>query len=256
MSKDTVVLTASAGTFPGLAGALAEMSIQLEIRPLLSFEQPADWGQLDRAVKSCHSDIGDRRRGYQAVALTSPRAAQAFAERIDACGVTWDDTAPAVWVVGSTTEEALRGRVPVRKPNISPELGETAAASLARAMLEAGVRTRVLFPCGDRRRDELPALLHAHGIQVDEVVCYRSVLATRDEARAAVSGGTIVIVASPSVAALLAEACRGSPAPRLVAIGATTAETARAAGWLPVAVAVEPSTAAVASAITGLLATR
>jgi uroporphyrinogen-III synthase len=248
MTKDTVVLTASAGTFPGLAAALAEVSIQFVSRSLLSFEPPLDWAPLDNALA--------RRRSFQAVALTSPRAAQAFAERLDACGLTWDADAPAVWVVGSTTAEALQGRARVRTPDISPEPGETAGASLARAMLEAGVRGRVLFPCGDRRRDELAALLHSHGIQVDEVVCYRSVLATREQARAAVSGGTIVIVASPSVAALLAEACPGPPRPRLVAIGATTAEAAQAAGWLPAAVAVEPSAAAVAAAITGLLATR
>jgi uroporphyrinogen-III synthase len=248
MSKDTVVLTASAGAFPGLAAALAEMSIQLVTRPLLSFEPPVDWAPLDNALA--------QRRRFQAVALTSPRAAQALAERIDVSGLTWDDDAPAVWVVGSATEEALRGRAPVLKPDTSPEPGETAAASLARAMLKAGVASRVLFPCGDRRRDELPALLQSHGIRVDEVVCYRSVLASREQARAAVTGGTIVIVASPSVAALLAEVCPGPTHPRLVAVGSTTAEAAQAAGWLPAAVAAEPSTPALAAAVTGLLAAR
>jgi uroporphyrinogen-III synthase len=248
MSKDTVVLTASAGAFPALAAALAQVSIQLETRPLLSFEPPADWDPLDRALAQRHD--------YQAVALTSPRAAQAFGERIDACRITWDLTAPAVWVVGSSTEEALRGRAPVRKPNTLGRSGEAGAAALARAMVNAGVGSPVLFPCGDRRRDELPELLHSHRIRVDEVVCYRSVLASREEARAAVTGRTVVIVASPSVAALLAEVSEGSSRPRLVAIGSTTAEAARRAGWPPAAVAAEPSTSALASAITGLLATR
>lgn len=247
MSRDTVVLTASAGAFPDLAGALAEMSIQLETRPLLSFEPPVDWGPMDTGLA--------RRHDYQAVALTSPRAAQAFAERIDICGIVWDQTGPAVWVVGPATEDALRGKAAVRRPNTSSPPGTATAGSLARAMLKAGVGGPVLFPCGDRRRDELPELLRTHGIQVDEVVCYRSVLASREQARAAIAGSTVVIVASPRVAALVAEACPG-PRPHLIAIGSTTAEAARAAGWPPVAAAAEPSTPALAASIAGLLATR
>ncbi|HYF40391.1 MAG TPA: uroporphyrinogen-III synthase [Gemmatimonadales bacterium] len=134
--------------------------------------------------------------------------------------------------------------------------GETAAASLAHAMLEAGVGSPVLFPCGDRRRDELPQLLESGGVQVDEVVCYRSVLASPREAGAAILGSTIVIVASPSVAALLAEACPRPSRPLLVASGKATADAAQAAGWSPAAVAAEPSPSALAAAITGLLAAR
>ena len=243
------MLTASAGAFSDLAAALGDMGVTLEARPLLSFEPPVDWGPLDAALEHRHR--------YRAVALTSPRAAQALAERINATRMTWDDAGPDVWVVGSATEDALRGRAgPARKPTSPPQPNESAAASLARAMLNAEVGSPVLFPCGDRRRDELPDLLRAQGIQVDEVVCYRSVLANREQARAALSGSTVLVVASPSVAALLAEACPGPDRPLLVAIGGATAGASRAAGWPPSAVAAEPSTAAVAAAITGLLSTR
>jgi uroporphyrinogen-III synthase len=249
MSKDTVVLTASAGAFPGLAAALADIAIHLESRPLLSFEPPDDWGPLDTAL--------EQRQRYQALALTSPRASQAVAERIDACRITWAEAAPHIWVVGSATEEGLWGRAGrVRKPEAPPRPGETAAASLARAMLKYQVGSPVLFPCGDRRRDEFPELLQSRGIRVDEVVCYRSVLASREQARSAIAGGTVLVVASPSVAGLLAEAASGRDRPRLVAIGVATAQAAQAAGWHPAAVAAEPSTVALASAITGLLAAR
>ncbi|HEX6435272.1 MAG TPA: uroporphyrinogen-III synthase, partial [Gemmatimonadales bacterium] len=128
MSQDTVVLTASAGAFPGLAAALADVSIHLESRPLLSFQPPADWSQLDAALEHRHR--------YRAIALTSPRASQALADRIDVLRVTWDNRAPAVWVVGSATEEGLRGRAgPVRKADTSLQPGESAAAQLARSML-------------------------------------------------------------------------------------------------------------------------
>lgn len=243
------MLTASAGTFPGLAAALGDRSIHLETRPLLSFEPPVDWGELDAALEQRHR--------YQAMALTSPRASQAIAQRIEVLRMTWDGSAPVVWVVGSATEEALRGRAgPVRKPGAALEPGETAAGLLARAMLKARVASPILFPCGDRRRDDLPEVLQSHGIQVDEVVCYRSLLASREQACAAVANSTVLIVASPSVAALLAEACPGPSRPRVVAIGAASAEAGQAAGWPPAAVAAEPSTPALVAAITGLLATR
>jgi uroporphyrinogen-III synthase len=248
MSQKTVVLTASASALPGLAVALARMSIKLETRPLLSFEPPLDWGPMDAALA--------QRQDYQAVALTSPRAAQAFAERLDVNGIVWNRAAPQVWVVGPATQEALRSKAPARRPNTSPQPGTGAAAWLAGAMVKAGVGSPVFFPCGDRRRDELPKLLHTHGIRVDEVVCYRTVLASREQAREAVAGSSVVIVASPSVVGLLADACPGPPRPRLIAIGSTTAEAARAAGWPPAAAAGEPSTPALAASITDLLAPR
>jgi uroporphyrinogen-III synthase len=144
----------------------------------------------------------------------------------------------------------------VRLFRAPPDPGESAAGALALAMVNQGVGGPVLFPCGDRRRDELPSLLRSHGIEVDEVVCYHTVLAGREEAERAVIGSSILVVASPSVVGLLVEVCSNQPRPRLVAVGETTAASARAAGWQPAAVAVEPSTSALVSAISGLLATR
>ena len=247
---DTIVLTASAGAFPGLATALADIPAVVRERPLLSFSPPLDWGQLDAALA--------RRHRYRALALTSPRAAHALVERIDACKVRWGEgTEPAVWAVGVATLEALQGRVGhVRRPEEQPFAGQGAAAALARAMLNEPAGGPVLFPCGDRRRDELPHILRSDGIEVDEVVCYRTVLATLEQARLATVGSTVLVVASPSVVGLLTEACRDMALPRLVAIGETTAAAARAAGWSPAAVASEPSTSALVSAISGLLAPR
>jgi uroporphyrinogen-III synthase len=249
MSRDTVVLTASAGSLTGLSEILRELSIELEVRPLLSFEPPADWGPLDAAIA--------RRGNYAAVALTSPRAAEAMAERIEASRTSWEKTGPEVWVSGPATAEGLRGKAgPVRKPDAPARPHASAAAALARTMVDARVGSPVLFPCGDRRRDELPVMLRSHGIQVDEVVCYRSVLATPQEARAAAAAGNLLIVASPSVATLLAETCPAASRPRLVAIGTATAEAALAGGWSPAAIAAQPSAPAVAAAVSGVLAPR
>ncbi len=92
--------------------------------------------------------------------------------------------------------------------------GSGAAAALAAAMLEAGVAGPVLFPCGEIRRDELPTRLRHEGIEVDEVVCYRSVLADEAAARAAARARRRSWWwRVPSVADLLARAARrGRPA--------------------------------------------
>ena len=123
---------------------------------------------------------------------------------------------------------------------------------LAGAMLAAGVGSPVLFPCGDTRRDELPAALKASGVAVEEVVCYRSVLAGEDVTRQATRDADILLVASPKVAALVARVIPRDERPALVAIGPTTAAAARAAGWAPAGVANRPTVPAVAARIKSL----
>ena len=59
-----------------------------------------------------------------------------------------------------------------------------------------------------------------------------------------------------NAADLLARACPRGTRPELLAVGPTTAASARAAGWSPSAVASEPTARALASAIRSLLASR
>ena len=172
----TVLVTASVGTFPGLVEALRAIPVGVEEVPLMTFAPPLDWRPVDAAVR----DLGR----YAAVAFTSPRSARAFAERVAALGGS-GATTPA-WAAGAGTAQALGDVLgPVRLPDERAvgELG--AAAALAAALLAAGPGGPVLFPCGDIRRDELPARLRDDGIAVDEVVCYRSVLAGEGDARRA-----------------------------------------------------------------------
>jgi uroporphyrinogen-III synthase len=246
---ETIVVTASPGTLEGLAEALREIPARVEERPLLTFSAPTDWEPLDTALS--------QKTRYRALALTSPRASRAVADRVRAAGLRWNEGAgPQVWAVGGSTMEALQGALgPVRVPSEERDTAPGAAA-LGRAMLDAGAEGPVLFPCGENHRDDLPRLLRANGVEVDEIVCYRALLADRTQATAAVAGADVLVVASPSVMALLADACPPATRPRLVAIGPTTAASARSAGWPPAAVAGDPSTPAVASAITNLLARR
>jgi uroporphyrinogen-III synthase len=243
--KPVVVITASAGTFPDLAANLSDTPVVVEERPLIDFEPPDDWSQLDSAL--------DRLGSFGAVALTSPRAARVLAERAIARGAGIQGEPPRVWAVGQRTARALGNALgPVRVPALNRAVSP--AVTLAQAIIDSGCTGPVLFPCGDQRRDDLPELLRTHGCEVQEVVCYRSVLATRSVAGAAAARASILVVASPSVMNLLADSCPPGRRPLLIAIGPTTSAAARSADWPPAAVADEPSSDRIAGAIAGLLA--
>jgi uroporphyrinogen III methyltransferase / synthase len=248
---DTVVVTASAGAFPGLVAALKKIPVMVEERPLMNFAPPSDWAPLDAAL--------DRVAEYGALVFTSPRAAEPFAARLKERRMGWpgEHDSPAVWASGPQTAAALNGALGRVRLPLGRDRGPLGAAkTLAQAMLEEKVSGPVLFPCGEAHRDELPAELRRNGIAVDEIVCYRSVLAEESEARAAASRGSVLVVASPRVAGLLARACPRGARPELIAVGPTTAESARAAGWSPSAVAAEPTARGLASAVRSLLANR
>ncbi|HEX5576637.1 MAG TPA: uroporphyrinogen-III synthase [Gemmatimonadales bacterium] len=248
--KGAVILTASEGSFPGLADALRERAVEVLERPLIGFAAPSDWGPLDAAL--------DRASSYRAIAFTSPRAGKAVTDRVRARGIPWpQNPGPTVWAAGQATAASLEEWLgSAHLPEGAEQESDGAAAQLARAMVAARVTGPVLFPCGDRRRDELPSVLGTAGIRVDEVVCYRTVLAQPSEARAAASEGALLVVASPSVIELLARVCPPGERPDLVAVGPTTAARARDAGWLPAAVADQPTADGVLEAITDLLARR
>lgn len=248
---ETVVVTASAGAFPGLLEALRAIPVLVEEHPLMNFAPPADWAPLDLAL--------DRWSSYSAVAFTSPRAAAAVVDRIAGRGARGPqgENTPGVWAGGPATAAVLGNTLgQVRSPSEAAAEMRGAAGALARAMLDAQVGGPVLFPCGDSRRDELPAQLRSHGIEVDEVVCYRSVLASETAAHAAAARGTMLVVASPTVADLLVRACPPEARPDLLAVGPTTAASARASGWLPAAVASGPSAEALTAAVRDVLARR
>jgi len=247
----TVLVTASAGTFPGLAEALRAIPVGVEEVPLMTFAPPLDWRPVDAAVR----DLGR----YAAVAFTSPRSAHAFAERLAVLGGA--PAATETWVAGVGTAQALNDTLgEVRRPD-EREVGKRGAAAalgsaLAAALLAAGSGGPVLFPCGDIRRDELPSRLRDDGIEVEEVVCYRSVLAGESEARRAAQRVQIVVVASPSVADLLARACPPGVRPALLAVGPTTAAAARSSGWPPAGVAKRPTTEALVAGVRALMLAR
>ena len=233
-----VVVTAPAGALADeICAALIRTGLHAERRPLLTFGPPTDWAPVDEAVHNLSR--------YHAVAFTSPRAARAFTERASEVVPAF---APPIWASGAATAAAVGSSLgAVHLPESSGSDG--AGAALARAMIVAGVGSPVLFPCGDRRRDELPDGLTAAGRRVDAVICYRTVLAELAAALAAARGADLLVVTSPSVVERLAAAVLPAERPRVVAIGPTTAAASRAAGWVPAAIADELTPAGVVDAV-------
>ena len=247
---ERIVITASAGSFPGLAEALSAPGRNVAEQPLIHFSAPPDWTSLDQAL--------GRLQEYQAVAVTSPRAVTALVTRLAHRGIQWPVVnAPTVWAAGAATAAALGGNLgPVRTPD-EREVGSSgAAAALAQLMLDSRVVGPVLFPCGSARRELLSRRLQSEGVSVDEVVCYHSILAGESAAKATAASATLLIVASPSVAQLLIDACPPGSRPDLIAVGPTTAAAARGGGWEPAAVASYPARDAVVVAVGEVLARR
>jgi uroporphyrinogen-III synthase len=231
-----VVLTGARGGLAGLTEALVAAGHTVVERPLILFAPPENWTPFDAALTMIDS--------FAAVAVTSPRAAEALAARLP--------RPPArvpVWTGGHRTASPLQGIF--QTIHVAPDLGRGAAESVADEMRRARVSGPVLFPCGTLRRETLPHRLEAAGIRVESIVCYRTLLEPAEAARTACRDGDVLIVTSPSVATLLAETGL-TERPRLLAVGPTTAHALAARGWPPDAVAGTAAVAAVMDGITRL----
>ncbi|TFH67028.1 MAG: uroporphyrinogen-III synthase [Gemmatimonadales bacterium] len=234
-----LIVTAAVGSFDGLESAMANIGWSVERRALIRFGPPSDWGPFDRAVAQLDQ--------FQAVVVTSPRAAEVLSERLPQ-----ERYHVPLWVVGNRSGDRLEGLFEtVHYLGDNPAEGGSAEA-LADQMLSASVKSPVLFPCGSQRRDGLIERLESAGVKVREEECYRTLLASPDAARVACHGAEAILVASPSVAALVASACNQGARPALVAIGPTTAAAARGAGWPPDAVATSPTPDGIRSALDSL----
>jgi uroporphyrinogen-III synthase len=236
----------------GLAAALEALGAEVLVAPAIATEPPTSYAALDAA-------LAER---YDWLALTSVAAVDAVATRLGTLGATVPGSA-RVAAVGTATARAARERL--GRVDLVPPLH--AADGLADAMtgVTPGVRgARVLFPCADRARDALPAVLRARGAQVRQVVAYRTAdappEALADLARHAAAGTLdAVLVASPSAAGAVARACRACGGEALarvaaVCIGPTTADACRALALPVAAVAAEPTDAALVDALCAALA--
>jgi uroporphyrinogen-III synthase len=97
------------------------------------------------------------------------------------------------------------------------------AGQLATRILEDGVRGKLYFFCGDRRRDELPGKLREHGIEVDERVVYE----TKELEGKIDRPYDGILFFSPSAVSSFFRSNKAGEETVLFAIGKTTAEEIR-----------------------------
>lgn len=233
-----VVLTVAKGSFSGLERLLSDRGFEVAPCPLLAFREPIDWSPVDALIRGWGN--------VPVVAFTSPRAASALVDRARRLDVSLAP-GPSLWAGGPATRTALGDHLgPVR---IASGMGMVGGRALGLTMVKASVPKQVVFACGEPHLDDFPGVLRASGAAVEEVICYRSVLATEEAASEVISGAQVVVVGSPRVAALLGGARPPESAVHLVAVGPTTGDAARDSGWAPSAVADEPSSQCVADAV-------
>jgi uroporphyrinogen-III synthase len=100
------------------------------------------------------------------VVFTSMNAVEAVAEELHGEQPDW-----RIYSIGNTTRQL------VQKYFGDDALAGFAnsATELAELMVEEEVGDEVIFFCGDQRRDELPAILREHEIEVQEIVVYETI---------------------------------------------------------------------------------
>ena len=185
------------------------------------------------------------------IAFTSVHAV----ERVLPALARYPAALPRFAVVGPATAAALRGFGVAPHLVASPPSG----ASLGRALAgRLAPRARVLVPQAADARPELVETLRAGGVIVDAVVVYEKRLPSESAGRAeevlAGPDALWISLTSPRVARTFIELV-GTDWPRVrerfpaVAIGPTTAKEGRRLGFSTVAVAKQPTPAAMVNAL-------
>jgi uroporphyrinogen-III synthase len=225
----TVVVTRGAGTDDALSVRLRQLGAEVLEFPAIALADAEDFGPLDAALGAL-----DR---FDWVAFASAHAVEETVRRLDALGLGRGALADRrLACVGPATGARLEALV--RAPDLMP--AEATGAALA-AALAPHVRGRsVLVPRAAEARPELGEGLVAAGAALTAPIAYRTLPAARGSLAALgalLEQGRVdaVTFASPS-AVQGTVAGLGEAAPRLAgvllgAIGPTTAEALRAAGF-------------------------
>lgn len=233
-----VVLLRSAREDDPYEDAFRQAGFTVRCQPVLAFDQ-VNTAQLRE--KMVHPDH------YAGLILTSPRAVEALEQVLgrlpERRASSWHHK--SAFAVGPRTAETLQalGFSPKGQQSGS---GRKLAAYINQHTFEAPL----LFLCGSRRREELPALLKNGGTAYEELCVYKTRLRTDvDVTRPSVPEWLVFF--SPSGVNALQRS--GGEAlherVRIAAIGPTTASAAREAGWSVDAVADRPAPDALCQAV-------
>jgi len=176
---------------------------------------------------------------------TSPRAVQAITEAVsEATLLPW--RVKRTYAVGPATAEALAALGLLAET----PLGGT-AETLAEQIIQAPpAALPLLFPCGNRRREVLPAMLTAAGIAWQQQQVYETQVQT-DISLPEGPAPEWIVSFSPSGVPALQTLLSEAPDARVAAIGPTTATAVQQQGLAVSAVAETPSPTGLVAALQG-----
>jgi len=217
-----VVVTRPASRQAGVAKLLRRAGAEPIACPVTRIEYEGDTAGLLEAVQ--------RLAAYDWLAFTSAHGVRGFSRVLRKHGL--DSRALSncrVAAIGRATSRALH-RVGIA----ADVVGKGGAGALAEAILAASATppSRVLFPCGDHRRDELIDGLKRAGSVVEAIAVYRAhPVAVTDEAKSALKlGFDAVLFYSPSAVTNFAAVFDAGDTVA-ACIGESTAHAARRAGF-------------------------
>lgn len=234
------VVTRELAATSAYATLLAERGLDVIAMPVTRSEPPHDTAALARALAT----------PLAAIVVASARGAAALA------AARGDLPLPDVWAVGPATQRTLAAAgIAARVPAHASD-----GTALARALLaeHALAGQRVLVPRAEDGREEAMDILRAAGVDVVDVVAYRTVAVPRDapevvHARDLLRDdlAAVCIVFAPSQVRALAAIVGplGELATPFVAIGETTGAALREAGALDISVAATPTPEGVVNAV-------
>ena len=219
-----------------MVGAIALAGGEPVLVPMVALHAPESWAAVDRAIAELER--------YDAVLFTSANAVRYFARRARETGrdVALDALRGRVVCVGARTARAA-GEAGLDVAWVGRSDAGSLLEELASPGLEAlapGRGRRYLLPVSALGRDVLPDGLRAAGAEVDEVVTYRNTRPDVDAGRLrrelCAGDYAALTFASPSAVHHLtelldAESKAAMTRCTLAAIGSSTAEALRAAGF-------------------------
>jgi uroporphyrinogen-III synthase len=245
-----IVVTRAAEQARDLTARLESMGATVLLFPAVSFSEPTDTAELDRAIRSLSA--------FDWILFTSANAARFFAGRCRKLGVQPSRgercrcAAVGTATASSVTAEGF---------SVDHVAQEFTGAALARELSKTLAGKKILLPRSERARRDLPNALRAAGAEVIEVVAYHTggVSAIDPGVLQAIRDLQVDVISFFSPSAIenmrdeFGEALLKSVGEKvaLAAVGPVTAEALRQEG-LPVAIEAPHATAeSMAEAIAG-----
>ena len=135
----------------------ARQNIKIEVLPFIETE----------AIDSLevYDEIENILLQTAAVVFTSMNAVEAVASHLHDYKPDWK-----IYCIGNTTKKLVQEYF----GDESIAADATDANELAEQIVEDGITGNVVFFCGNKRRDELPAVLNANDIEVNEIEVYQT----------------------------------------------------------------------------------